>query len=169
LNQAVFRGDNFFVRGQQVRWSAPYRFEEFKISPEAEDALLRIKSWGWLTIVVTNQPDIAYGLLPIEDHDRCMALVRALPVDDVLVCLHTRDQGCACKKPKPGMLLQAASKWAIDLSQSYMIGDTESDAGAARAAGCAGTILLDREYNQGIAATYRVFNLSEAADLIAKL
>jgi D-glycero-D-manno-heptose 1,7-bisphosphate phosphatase len=63
-------------------------------------------------------------------------LQQRLHLDDVIVCTHDDADGCECRKPKPGMLLQAAKKWDIDLRRSYMVGDRWRDTEAGRAAGC---------------------------------
>jgi D-glycero-D-manno-heptose 1,7-bisphosphate phosphatase len=73
------------------------------------------------------------------------ALLAALPLDDILVCSHDDLDGCACRKPSPGLLIRAAATHAIDLPSSFMIGDRWKDIDAGRRAGCA-TILIDHGY-----------------------
>lgn len=162
INDVVDRGENFFVQGKKVRWTAPFNFSEFKLKAGAAEALKQIGELGYLRILATNQPDMAYGTMAQAEHDRIMAEIKKLPLDDIFVCVHGRDDGCACKKPRPGMLLAAAKKWQIDLPASFMIGDTASDTEAAKAVGCR-TILIDGYYNKTLAADVRVLNLPEAA------
>lgn len=167
INDVVDRGENFSVQGRMVRWTAPFSFKEFKIKPEAEDFLISLKNLGMLNILFTNQPDIAYGSLPIEEHEIIMSAVTKMPLDDIFVCLHKRNDGCDCKKPKPGMIIQAAGKFGIDLANSYVIGDSEADMLAGRAAGCK-TIIINYGYNKDTVADIRVNNLFEAVEIIKK-
>jgi D-glycero-D-manno-heptose 1,7-bisphosphate phosphatase len=120
---------------------------------------------GFLRILITNQPDIAYGYVTREDWQWMQSHVEALPLDDIFICFHTRFDGCLCKKPKPGMILDAAKKWGIDLEHSYMIGDTAADTGAAKEAGVK-SILLMRDYNTGVESNFVAGSLFEAALLI---
>lgn len=165
INEVVDRGDNFSVGGQLVRWTAPYRYDEFKFRPGAVEALKNIQNLDFLKILVTNQPDARYGMAAHSEIDRIMSEVKKLPIDDVFVCFHTREDGCECKKPKPGMLYAAAEKWGINLSDSYFIGDTKNDMIPGKEAGCK-TILIDAPYNQETISDFRVANLTEAAELI---
>lgn len=168
VNPLIHRGDNHVVQGKICPWTAPYSCVEFGIFPFVSDALRVLGEAGFLRIVVTNQPDVSYGLLSEEDYVRMMAEVRQCAFEDVFVCPHTRDEGCECKKPKPGMLLSAAQKWDIDLERSYMVGDTKSDEQAAEAAGCR-FILVSASYNTNLKSAFRVSDLLEAANLIAYL
>jgi D-glycero-D-manno-heptose 1,7-bisphosphate phosphatase len=68
-------------------------------------------------------------------------------VDDIRVCPHRQDEECACRKPRPGLLLAAARDWKIDLKTSYMVGDRDSDIVAGKAAGCY-TLLINRHYSE---------------------
>jgi len=162
LNDIVDRGENFFVGGVRARFGAPSRYSEFRLISGVHESLEILGTLGLLRILATNQPDIAYGILSQTDHERIMQEVKALPLDDIFVCLHKRDDGCLCKKPKPGMLLDAADKWNIDLASSFMIGDTKDDVEAARAVGCA-TVIVDCDYNKEVEADIRVGSLLEAA------
>ena len=108
--------------------------------------LLNLKLRGWLSIVVTNQPDIARGIVSLdfteEIHQR---LFKELNLDDILVCPHDDSDECTCRKPKPGALLAAALKHDVDLSESYMIGDRWRDIEAGVRAGCR-SIFVDYDY-----------------------
>lgn len=168
INDVVDRGSNFFVKGRQVRFTAPYTYGEFNLKPDAGNALDYLKRMGFLRILVTNQPDLAYGLISKEDYERIMSEVFCLGFDDIFVCLHKRDEDCDCKKPKPGMLLQAGSKWNIDFSMSYIIGDAEIDMLAGNAVGCK-TILVNSNYNQKVEGDFRAGSLLEAVQLINTL
>jgi len=151
-NRAVFIDrDGVIVRIKMADGAprAPFRRDEFEILPRVKDGLELLKGLGFLRILVTNQPDVSYGYLTEEEWRWMQDRVEELGFDDVYICRHTRDEGCGCKKPKPGMLISAAKKWDIDLSSSYMVGDTENDIGAARSAGVQ-VILISTPYNTAL-------------------
>lgn len=163
INDIVDRGKNFLAAGKNVRWTAPFDYSEFRLKDGVFEALEEMRKAGWLLILITNQPDVDYGLLPIEEHKRIMKDIKALPFNDIYICIHGRDEGCSCKKPKPGMLFSAAEKWNINLSDSVMIGDMETDMVAAEAAGCS-FFLIDSYYNKNLSAEIRVKDLAEALE-----
>jgi len=86
-------------------------------------------------------------------------------VDDIFVCPHERSSGCACCKPRPGMLVEAAKKWNVDLRASFVVGDRWVDIEAGRAVG-AWTILIDRPYSECRNSDARAADLGEAVELI---
>lgn len=165
INEMVERGDDFFVHGKKIERSAPYYFSEFKMYPGVEEFLANLEPHGFLRVLATNQPDITYGTMPPEEHEKIMEVVNTLPFDALYLCLHGRNDGCECKKPLPGMLHNAASDHNIDLASSYMVGDSSADVKAGQAAGCK-TILVDRPYNQEVEADYRVRDLNEIFGII---
>jgi D-glycero-D-manno-heptose 1,7-bisphosphate phosphatase len=115
---------------------APTRLDEFRLLPGVEDAVRALKRAGFLVIVVTNQPDVRTGRTPRATVDAMHDVIRSrLEVDDIKACFHTDADGCSCRKPKPGMLLEAARERDIDLARSYVVGDRWSDVEAGRAAG----------------------------------
>ena len=147
---------------------APRSHAEFRILPGVEDAVVRLKGAGYLLIVVTNQPDVAKGLVDRADVEIMHAEIRRrMPVDEIMVCCHVDADNCRCRKPKPGMLLDAAARYAIDLPRSYIVGDRWRDVEAGRRAGCT-AIFIDYGYPQeGINEPDKVLgSLSAAADFI---
>ena len=99
---------------------APTRLEDFRLLPGVEDSVRALKSAGYLVIVVTNQPDVGTGRTPRATVEAMHDIIRAkLAVDDIKACFHTNADGCTCRKPKPGMILEAAAERAIDLPASY--------------------------------------------------
>lgn len=125
---------------------APRSLEQFATYPAARSCLDRLKEAGFLIVVVTNQPDVGGGFLEREVVEEMhVRLRRELPVDLVEVCTHTSEAGCDCRKPKPGMILEASRRHGIDLGRSFMVGDRASDTAAGRAAGCR-TAFLDLSY-----------------------
>jgi D-glycero-D-manno-heptose 1,7-bisphosphate phosphatase len=146
---------------------APRRLADFKLYPEAAASLQRLKRAGFLLAVVTNQPDVGSGVTPRAEVDAMHEIMRReLPVDAIKSCFHTRADRCDCRKPKPGMILEAASELGIDLARSYMVGDRKGDVDAGRAAGCT-TVFIDLGYAEPApTADYIVYSLAEAAHLI---
>lgn len=164
LNETVARD----VPGGKPQYTAPFFIAEFKVIPGAMDAIARVRGLGWLAIIVTNKPDLRNGNSPAAEFDQIMVATRRYGADAIYSCFHVREDECDCKKPQPGMLLDAARKWGIDLPRSYIIGDAKSDTDAGRAAGCR-TILIARSYNEEDRATADtvVGSLAEAIDRIA--
>lgn len=145
---------------------SPRKFDEFEFLPEVEKALNYLRKLGFINIVVTNQPDIARGLMEIEELNKMHALTREkLPIDNFMICPHDDEDNCRCRKPKPGMLIEASEKWDIDLKKSYLIGDSWKDMEAGKSA-CCKTILIDMPYNQRVKSDYRVKNWDEAVKII---
>jgi D-glycero-D-manno-heptose 1,7-bisphosphate phosphatase len=153
--RAVFLDRDGVLNENLVRNDRPYaprRLEDFRLLPGVEDAVQRIKAAGFLTIVVTNQPDVADGITPRATVDAMHAeLQRHLALDDIKICFHNNAAHCACRKPLPGMILEAAAERDIDLATSYLIGDRWRDIKAGQAAGCH-TIFIDYGFRQDEAA-----------------
>jgi D-glycero-D-manno-heptose 1,7-bisphosphate phosphatase len=158
LNKAIINED-----GKPV---APTTLAELEIPAEVKPSLDKLKMAGYLLICVTNKPDIERGLMIQEQVDAIYHKIRnELPLDDVCICYHENSD---CYKPKPGLLLDAAEKYNIDLAQSYMIGDRWRDIGAGQNAGCK-TIWIDRGYaekNPSPPADYTAHSLNEATQWI---
>lgn len=115
------------------------RPEDVEVLPGVRDALLRLQDAGWRLIVVTNQSGIGRGLFSVEDYERVTARMCALiqvEFGGSFFCPHVPEDGCDCRKPRPGLLLKAAQELGIDLAQSVMVGDRLSDVEAGSAAGC---------------------------------
>ena len=122
--------------------------EELELEPDAVASCTALRAAGYRLIVVTNQPDVARGLLSRETVDAMHALLaELLPLDDIRVCPHDDADDCECRKPKPGMLVDAARDHGIALEQSFMVGDRRNDVEAGRAAGCT-CVFLDRKYSE---------------------
>ena len=174
MKKAVFFDrDGVLVRGlvRDGKPFAPRTLEEFEILPESGDVTRDLAGAGFPLVVFTNQPDVGNGLVErpvVEEMNRI--LQQTLPLTAIKVCYHSQKDGCACRKPKPGMLIEAAREFDLDLSQSYVVGDRKSDIEAGNAAGCF-TIFIDRGYLEQSPdnADKRVHSLAEAGDLILAL
>lgn len=123
------------VDGDYVRnWS------QFQFLPNIVDWIRLAQALDHLVIVVTNQRGVALGRMTLDDvheiHERMLAALEAqgAHIDDIFVCPHAENE-CECRKPKPGLILQAQQKYDIDLSQSVLIGDSDSDEELARNCG----------------------------------
>ena len=123
-------------------------WSKVKIIPEAIRALSLAPLKKYKVVIVTNQSVIGRGLILLETaqeiNQRLINLIRDHngQIDGVYMCPHTPEEGCFCRKPLPGLLLQAAKDLSLDLQRSWMIGDAWSDVQAGEAAGMRGTILL---------------------------
>jgi D-glycero-D-manno-heptose 1,7-bisphosphate phosphatase len=148
---------------------APRSLADYRFYPQASPALSRLKRAGYLLIVVTNQPEVGRGLIAedvLEEMHR--RLKASFPVEAIKVCRHTGSDDCDCRKPKPGMLLEAASELGILLPDSYMVGDRASDVEAGRAAGCR-TVFIDLGYTGELKPDrpcFTVSSIDQAADVI---
>jgi len=111
--------------------------------PGARRAVQALRAAGLAVGVVTNQSAIARGVATREQVDAVNARVDALigPFDVWQVCPHGPDDDCACRKPRPGMVLQAAEQLGVDPDECIVVGDIGADMGAARAAGAAGILV----------------------------
>lgn len=150
--------------------------DEFRLLDGAAEAIKKINASGYLAIVVTNQPVIARGEVTFgelhEIHNKMETLLgeKGAYLDAIYYCPHHPDKGfagevpelkfeCECRKPKPGMLIKAAEDFNIDLSKSWMIGDSESDVKAGETAGCHCVLIANDRENA-------VQDLAEAVDKI---
>ena len=132
---------------REGRSFAPTSLARFAVYPDAAVCLRRLKEAGFELIVVTNQPDVGVGRVAAETvADMHALLTSTLPIDVIKTCFHTRDQNCACRKPKAGMLLEAAAERLLDLESSIMVGDRTSDIEAGLAAKCR-TAFIDHGYS----------------------
>ncbi len=142
----------FIDRDGTIGRDVPYcsRPEDMEILPGVAEGLKLLNERGFKVVVITNQSGIARGYFTAEMlakiHERLIAdLTRSgAHVDAIYYCPHHPDEGCECRKPHPGLLFRAASDLALDLSRSYMIGNTETDMETGRRAGCGGSFLVSR-------------------------
>ncbi|MEK8032031.1 D-glycero-beta-D-manno-heptose 1,7-bisphosphate 7-phosphatase [Ideonella sp. DXS29W] len=115
---------------------------EWEPLPGALEAVARLNHAGWHVVVATNQAGIGRGMIDMSAvnavhlHMMKMLAAKGGRLDAVFFCPHTRDDGCDCRKPLPGMMHDVAQRYGADLSQVPMVADTLRDLEAARAAGC---------------------------------
>ena len=151
MRRAVFLDRDGVINRSVVLDGKPYAprsADDLEILEGVREALTSLRSAGFLNIVVTNQPDVAAGRLKTEIVEAMHQRLReALALDDIKVCYHRDADGCDCRKPKPGMLLQAAREFGIDLKRSFMVGDRWRDVAAGQSAGCA-NFFIDYGYRE---------------------
>jgi D-glycero-D-manno-heptose 1,7-bisphosphate phosphatase len=171
MKRAVFLDRDGVLNRAIVREGKPYppaTTEEVDLLPGVPDAVFALKAAGYMTIVVTDQPDVGRGDIQqstAENINACIKLESG--VDEVRVCYHSGNEDCSCRKPKPGMLLQAAEEHNLSLSESFMIGDRWRDIEAGKAAGCK-TIWIRSNYSERLPhdADAIVESMAEAASAI---
>jgi D-glycero-D-manno-heptose 1,7-bisphosphate phosphatase len=148
---AVFLDRDGVINAAVVRDGKPYppaNVEVMEILPGVPEALRQLRDAGYVLVVVTNQPDVARGKTPRATIDAIHDKLRAeLPLDAIYACFHDDAPPCNCRKPLPGMLLDAARDLDLDLSQSFMVGDRWRDTDAGIAAGCR-TVFINRNYKE---------------------
>jgi D-glycero-D-manno-heptose 1,7-bisphosphate phosphatase len=163
MNRAVFLDRDGVINAAiynpiEGKLDSPYRLEDFRLLPGAAQAIRQINSLGFLAVVVSNQPGVAKG--------KCdLAFLEALGqrlhwelarqgahLDAIYYCLHHPQAqveslrlACECRKPQPGLLLRAARELGIDLTRSYMVGDSLTDVAGGLAAGCRTILLSDAD------------------------
>lgn len=166
------------------RPESPLWVQDVRLAPGAAEAAAHLQRLGFLLVCVSNQPAAAKGKVSPAEllavHDRVLELLEAEGVKLAAsqICMH-HEQGvlpelagpCRCRKPAPGMLLDAAAALGIDLGRSWMVGDTDADVAAGRAAGCA-TLLLTypgsaHKRSQGVCPDLSAESLAQAAQRLA--
>jgi len=172
VRPAVFLDRDGVINAAVVRDGKPYppaSVDVMEILPGVAEALQRLRDAGYVLVVVTNQPDVARGKTPRATIDAMHAKLRAeLPLDAIYACFHDDGQ-CNCRKPAPGMLLDAARDLDLDLSQSFMVGDRWRDTDAGIAAGTK-TIFINRNYaeRKPTSCDVELSSLPEAASWILR-
>lgn len=143
MNRAIFLDrdgvlDELVFYESSGEWEAPRQLSDLRMIEGVSTSLRRLVDAGWLLFIVTNQPSHAKGKTSRDNlesvHGEVLRSLDGL-ITRSYVCFHQADDGCDCRKPKPKFLREAAREFDIDLSQSWMIGDQDSDLACGRAAG----------------------------------
>src|SRR5712664_2509048 len=147
--------------------------QEFSFLPRATAALKTLAGLEMEIIIVTNQSAVGRGIVSLETATEInRQMIDAVHrqggrITQVYMCPHTPDDHCGCRKPNPGLLVQAAREHDLDLHGSFMIGDRHSDLEAGKAAGCRAILIGDRAVSE-VEDSHLVMNdLFEAAQYIA--
>lgn len=160
VNQAVLRGGNPHP---------PDSLEDLRIDPYARTAVNLLRDDGFVSVVITNQPDVARGTQQRAVVDAINAEVkRVTGVEAIYTCFHDDADRCDCRKPKPGLIVSACADFGLDASRSYIVGDRLKDVLAGQAAGCT-TVFVDRRYKEtpaDVPADILTRSLEEAVEVI---
>ena len=172
MNKAIFLDRDGVMNKAVIKNGKPYppaSLSELVLPDDAVTSLQRLKSAGYLLIGITNQPDVARGTTTKETVLSInQALLAKLPLTDIRVCFHDNADQCHCRKPLPGLMLDAAKDYSIDMASSFMIGDRWKDIEAGQRAACK-TIWLNYDYQEkqpAIPADFTTKTLTSATDWI---
>jgi D-glycero-D-manno-heptose 1,7-bisphosphate phosphatase len=171
MRPAVFLDRDGVLNRAIVRNRLPYPpagIAELALVDGALEACRLLRDAGLPLIAVSNQPDIARGTTTSETVDAVNTwLMKRLPLDDIRICPHDDHDSCSCRKPKPGLLLNAAAELEINLPASIMVGDRWRDIEAGKRAGCR-TVWIDCDYDERkpAAPDFRSTSLLSATDWI---
>lgn len=169
MKQAVFierDGVLNLVRVERDHQVSPMTLEEMQINTAAVPLLSRLKQEGLLIIVTTNQPGISRGYQNRRELDRMHDCLRkSFNLDDLMVCPHDESDRCPCRKPKPGLLVEAGFKWHLQLDRCFVVSDKWQDAEAARTAGCT-SLLINSPW---VRTVHRDFVLPDLGAVVEKI
>jgi D-glycero-D-manno-heptose 1,7-bisphosphate phosphatase len=151
MRRAAFLDRDGVLLRAQVKDGKAYVVHEpagMEVLPGVPEAIAALRGAGYMTVVVTNQPDVVRGITTRATVDAINdRLQRELGLDAILTCFHDDADKCDCRKPKPGLLLQAREAYGLDLARSFMVGDRWRDIDAGRSAGCR-TVFIDYQYDE---------------------
>lgn len=177
MNRALFLDrdgvlDELVFYESSGEWESPRRLSDLRMIDGVTAPLQRMADAGWLLFIVTNQPSAAKGKTSLEELREVHANVvdrLGVPIARSYQCFHHPDDRCECRKPSPHFLREAARDFDVDLSQSWMIGDQDSDLACGRAAGCRVALIESRgsDHKRGtIEPDLLVSHLEELAGVI---
>ena len=150
-NKAFFFDRDGILNKSIVKNRKPYspRFpRELILNREILSFIKKLKKKGFLIFVVSNQPDMKNGKLSNYSLKVMNSIIKKyFLIDEIYICPHGKNDNCACRKPKPGMLVQASKKWNIDLKKSFLVGDRCKDIMAGTIINCT-TIFIDYNYQE---------------------
>jgi D-glycero-D-manno-heptose 1,7-bisphosphate phosphatase len=131
---------------QAGEWGAPLEPAQVQLRPGVREALELAAKNGWLIVVISNQPDAAKGKTTMESlravHERLLQELNGAPIQEFFYCFHRAEDRCACRKPQPTLVLEAAKRYDINVNDSWFVGDVDTDIECGRRAG-AHTALLE--------------------------
>jgi D-glycero-D-manno-heptose 1,7-bisphosphate phosphatase len=175
--RAVFLDRDGVLNRTMIRNGRPFppeRAEDFELYDDVADGCARLKAANFLLVVITNQPDVGRGTQTREAVEAMHSKLRAVipSIDRIETCYHAGErygERCDCRKPRPGMILRAASELKIDLGASYVIGDRWRDIDCARAAGCR-AIFIEHGYEESLreAPDFTVAKFGDAVNVLLR-
>ena len=158
MNKAIFLDRDGIINIERKDYVKTV--EEFVFIDGIFEVMKWIKDKGYLVIIITNQSAINRKIINENDLQKIhnflfkQAKRQNVKIDGIYFCPHTPDENCECRKPKPGMILKAAQEFQIDLKNSIMIGDSNTDMEAAQQAGCDGILVKDTDSLKNIIEKY---------------
>jgi D-glycero-D-manno-heptose 1,7-bisphosphate phosphatase len=157
------------VRTGPKQQIVPIGLEDFKVIPEAAEPLKKLKAVGFVLIATTNQPGLSRGYQSRRELDRMHDMLRrAFPLDDIMLCPHDEADQCPCRRPRPGLLIEAAFKWHLNLDHSFVVSDKWQDAEAARSSGCT-SLLINSPWIGQVHRDFVLPDLNSVVDKILRL
>ena len=151
MKSAVFLDRDGVVNLAYTRSGKPYPpkdLSQLVILPDVKESVKKLTKYGFVIVVVTNQPDISNGNSNFEIVNELHKEISSLTgIENFYVCPHIDSDNCKCRKPKPGLLLKAAEDLNLDVKKSYMVGDRWRDVGAGQSAGCK-NFFIDYNYSE---------------------
>lgn len=176
MNKAAFLDRDGVINAKAPEGEYITRWEKVKFLPGVPEAIAQLKQAGWRVIVISNQRCVAKGLLSRAEleslHERMSRWLseRGAVIDAIYYCPHEKtNPPCECRKPAPGMLIQAARDHQIELAESWMIGDSESDMEAGRRAGCKTLRIQTHTDSACHSVTWSAPTLARAAERILQM
>jgi D-glycero-D-manno-heptose 1,7-bisphosphate phosphatase len=157
LRRAVFLDRDGVINRKAPEGDYITRWDDFEFLPGVDRAIAQLNQAGVEVIVITNQRCIAKGLISIaaleQLHRRMVDSLtqRGARIDAIYYCPHEMEPVCRCRKPAPGMFIDAAQDRGIDLQKSWMVGDSEIDIAAGKNAGCKTGLIVDEGSNNAVA------------------
>lgn len=130
--------------------------EQLVLFPGVPEAIARLNQLEAMVLLVTNQSAIGRGMMTIEGlesiHERLAELISpyGARIDGIFFCPHHPQDGCGCRKPKAGLIDQAVSRFALDVSQCFLVGDKRSDLEAAQRASVPGILVMTSSYSADV-------------------
>jgi D-glycero-D-manno-heptose 1,7-bisphosphate phosphatase len=171
MNKAVFLDRDGVINKAKILHgvpSPPSKLQELIILEGVPEAIKLLRGSGYIVVVVTNQPDVARGKVERDKVESInLEISKRTGVRNFYTCFHDDADNCFCRKPKPGLLIEAARDYGLDLKSSFMIGDRWRDVSAGQAVGCT-CFFIDYGYSEKSPTMpfKRVFSLLEAVHLI---
>jgi D-glycero-D-manno-heptose 1,7-bisphosphate phosphatase len=168
VNRAIFLDRDGVINQRPIEGEYITRWEDFHVLPGVPESISLLNRADFRVIVITNQRCVAKQQITEaalqEMHRRMLETLAAqgATVDAVYYCPHDHEPACQCRKPEPGMILEAARTWSIDLKASWMVGDSASDVEAGRRAGCNTVYISGKAVEAPPAADFTVASLLEA-------
>lgn len=172
MKRAVFIDRDGVINRKAEEGAYVTRWEDFHLLPGVAEAISLLDRAGWSVIVISNQRCVAKGLLTIAEleaiHQKMLEeLARSgAKLHGIYYCPHDKEPPCSCRKPSPGMLLKAAQEHQIDLTSSWIVGDSDSDIEAGRRAGCGTVRIIADPPEESESADYFARSLLEASEKV---